>query len=602
MEKEPYQFRRQRDKKPDSIDEATLQEIDADARRTITPTQSAKTPQKHPLNRKTIVGAIVVLLIALLVGVGFYVGRTTVHPDKNISTKVTSKAAKEAIIQEKTDTSDLGKFITPTTGEKWHNSPKQLPSQGYVAASYVESVNYFEVGTRGKNTIILGSLNYGIGSDVELFEKDQAGNVRHIAQPSSTVDYSSEQVSTGAEALFIPSVTEDTATHYDSLSIPKSLAIDGGDSIQQPSYPTLGQLQQDIVSEGTTTRKVKQYGSSTVVRTERKYVDTGLTSIGYAINLPIGTQVDMTYQPIPEKLTAYTWDNEVASDDTVGGIVRGCGARGSVSRADTVASESFTPIGKTPDGQTIYGFKNKDATLVTKAYEEYVQYNQYDPSFQAVSKEEFIKQHGIFAYKSYLGEWLIYTSDKFSPATGCAKPVVYLYPETPTQVAVRVGADVKISDPLYSPSSGWSVYAQPDGRLNHQGTQYASLFWEGPGWGEYPSITTGVVVAKDKAITTIKKQLTAQGLNAQESKDFLDYWQNKIPNKPYIRLTWLTNAQINALAPLSVSPKPDTVHRVFLDMAGLDQPVKLTPQKLETVTRKGFTVIEWGGLAQGKLY
>lgn len=602
MDQEPYQFRHQRSKQQDVVDDETLKEIDADARRTISPIQTDNKPKKNPFNRKTVLILAALLLIIVLVVIGFYFGRVSGGSDKSVSTRATSKAVKKAIIQEKIDTSDLGKFITPTTGEKWYSSPKQLPSQGYVAASYVESVKYFEVGTRGKNTIILGSLNYGLGSSIELFEKDQAGNIRHIAQPSSTTDYSSSQTPADGEPLFIASITEDTATHYDSLSIPKTLAIGSGETVQQSSYPTLGQLKQDIATEGTTTQKVKQYGASTIVRTERKYVDTGLTSIGYAVNLPIGTQVDVIYQPIPEKLTAYTWDNAVASDDTIQGIVRGCGARGSVSRADTVTSDNFTPIGKAPDGQTIYGFKNKDATLVTKAYQEYVDYNQYDPSAQVVDKEEFIKQHGIFAYKSHLGEWLIYTSDKFSPATGCAKPVVYLYPTAPTQVSVRVGADVKVSDPLYSPRTGWSVYAQPSGQLSYDGHQYGSLFWEGPGWGKYPSVTTGVVVARENAVATIKKQLAAQGLNSQESKDFLDYWQDKIPNKPYIRLTWLTNAQINALAPLSISPNPDTMHRIFLDMAGLDRPLKLAPQKLETVTRKGFTVIEWGGLAQGKLY
>jgi len=54
--------------------------------------------------------------------------------------------------------------------------------------------------------------------------------------------------------------------------------------------------------------------------------------------------------------------------------------------------------------------------------------------------------------------------------------------------------------------------------------------------------------------------------------------------------------EMNNLAPLTVSPKPDTMIRVFLDFEGLDQPVNLIPQKLFAPQRKGFTLIEWGGL------
>ena len=53
---------------------------------------------------------------------------------------------------------------------------------------------------------------------------------------------------------------------------------------------------------------------------------------------------------------------------------------------------------------------------------------------------------------------------------------------------------------------------------------------------------------------------------------------------------------MESLAPLYVSPKPDTVIRVFLDMDGFDKQIKLPAQKLTKTLRKGFTVVEWGGL------
>ena len=53
---------------------------------------------------------------------------------------------------------------------------------------------------------------------------------------------------------------------------------------------------------------------------------------------------------------------------------------------------------------------------------------------------------------------------------------------------------------------------------------------------------------------------------------------------------------MDVLAPLIVSPKPDTSIRVFLDFEGLEKPIALPEQKLSAIPRTGFTVIEWGGL------
>jgi hypothetical protein len=179
---------------------------------------------------------------------------------------------------------------------------------------------------------------------------------------------------------------------------------------------------------------------------------------------------------------------------------------------------------------------------------------------------------------------------------GCAKPVVYLYPTASTVVNVRVGANVTVSDPQY-PAGGWrNVLAQPSGKLTYEGKNYESLFWEGTGYGEYPGISSGTVVKKADVVATMKRQLAEQGLNAKETSDFVAFWQDKIPSKPYVRLTWLNTAQMNTLAPLYINPKPDTVLRVFLDMEGFDTKIELPAQKLTSTFRHGFTVVEWGGL------
>jgi len=53
---------------------------------------------------------------------------------------------------------------------------------------------------------------------------------------------------------------------------------------------------------------------------------------------------------------------------------------------------------------------------------------------------------------------------------------------------------------------------------------------------------------------------------------------------------------MDALAPLHITPEPDTVLRIFLDFEGFDKPIQLKPQKLSAPKRNGYTVVEWGGL------
>ena len=47
--------------------------------------------------------------------------------------------------------------------------------------------------------------------------------------------------------------------------------------------------------------------------------------------------------------------------------------------------------------------------------------------------------------------------------------------------------------------------------------------------------------------------------------------------------------------PLNVSPKPDTLIRIFLTIKKIDSPIEIKEQKLQHHERKGFTVVEWGG-------
>jgi hypothetical protein len=48
-------------------------------------------------------------------------------------------------------------------------------------------------------------------------------------------------------------------------------------------------------------------------------------------------------------------------------------------------------------------------------------------------------------------------------------------------------------------------------------------------------------------------------------------------------------------AKLRISPKPDSMIRIFMTWKASDSFVELTPQALTAEDRVGFTVVEWGG-------
>ena len=480
---------------------------------------------------------------------------------------------------------------------------KEMPLQGYLDTTYnkedAEMVKYYEVGKRGNVTIIKARV-YDAGEFTHLFEKTESGQVSLILHPNANQTYSTEydRIADGVAS----NITINTTQHYDSLSVPAQLQLENSEVLTLPEWPTVGtSLPKD--SSGIKTTVVKTYGGSKLVKVEKTYADTKLTAISYRVQTPIATEITMTYVPLKEDFAGIIWDNGTTVTGKFGGIVRGCGSGVSVSRGEEVTLQDLVPAGKTATGQQLYHFKDSGNTIVQKAYQETKEfYVGADAKKANMSLEDFIKNHAIFAFQSPNNGILIYTSDEYAPIGGCAKPVVYLYPSVPQVVTVKVGADVKISDPQYDPRTGWNAFAWPSGLLNVQGRTYGSLFWEGPGHGEYPSISSGTVVRRQDAHTTIERQLREQGLRGAEVTDFMEYWGMKIPNNQYVRLTWFTTEQLNQLAPLTITPKPDTMLRVFLDMAGYDTPVAMPKQSLSAQKRSGFTVVEWGGLSRNKLY
>lgn len=583
-----------------------------------TPQQPAPLPDHHfappPKKSKKKLIITAALTLVLIAGGTYWYLSSQEKPANKAALVAETPPKKEEPKQEQIDAA-LAKFITPTTGETWLAAPKKIADPGLFKdpTNGPGETTFYEVGKRGENTIVM-SVTQVIGDMIYLYERTPSSAYTVILHPDSEATYNDDYDKSIKEYLK-PTVQVNTTQKYDSISVPQKLSVSANYTASKLEYPGYGNLktpdnnpanaskdQQAKVSE------IKKYGASTLKKIEYTYVDTGLTSIYYVVDLPINTQIGMSFRPLAADLEGYQWIKGSASGDRIHAISRGCGGilyGTGVTRSEKVKESDLEIAAKTADGQTIYRFKDPSYPIEQKAFEEFKQYTGTDTTipYSNVTKEEFVNQNAVLVLKDKDSQYLVYVRDQLAPNAGCAKPVVYLYPTKTTNVSVRVGADVKVSIPKYDPKQGWkNVLAQPNGNLTYQGKHYDSLFWEGPGIGQYPSITSGTVIPTSLAVTTIRAQLSQLGLNQKESDDFVTYWQDKMPSKPYTRLTWLTTSELNQLAPLNISPKPDTLIRVFLDYSGLDTPITIPTQKLDSTPRDGFTVVEWGGLSPYKLY
>ena len=91
------------------------------------------------------------------------------------------------------------------------------------------------------------------------------------------------------------------------------------------------------------------------------------------------------------------------------------------------------------------------------------------------------------------------------------------------------------------------------------------------------------------------EKLAYMGLTPREYNDFITYWVPELSQNAYNLVTF-SAAQYEAIAPLAVSPMPDTVLRVHMVCKPAEKPVQITQQMLpKAPERKGFTLVEWGG-------
>lgn len=461
----------------------------------------------------------------------------------------------------------------------------------------IAGMEYYKTATLSSGgEIIFVRASCGMGVNFKfIFKKDKDGKYYYLTKHN---DYNGLSLTAPDNYLTDYGTKEfiDGAISYTSLLPPDTLIVDNGALLKKMSSVFDGAT---FFSELNNATKVglSSYGSIYRVPGE-----TDGAVIGRSLQVKLADSTMESYSPttsfiLDDNVANVTLDGKKNTATYVKTLSAACGTRTgySILKPSADLASRLSSYGTTNDGDTLYYVKNENDAIV-----DYV-YNFYKTGREdsAISKADFYAKKAFFAWKDPFGDYMIFLDQTYTALAECGKPVVYLYPKKTTQVKVEVGASITKSEPAYN--SGWNVLAYPSGKLTLNGKIYNSLFWEGLGNGIYPEVKSGFVVANSNIESTLIDHLTKLGLNEKEKNDFLEFWLPKMPKTPYVRLTWFGTRQMDILAPLKVTPKPDTSIRIFLDYEGLANVINIKPQKLTAIPRKGFTLVEWGGLLRGNL-
>ena len=174
------------------------------------------------------------------------------------------------------------------------------------------------------------------------------------------------------------------------------------------------------------------------------------------------------------------------------------------------------------------------------------------------------------------------------------KPVIYLYPESITDVSVKLDYTGKLTCTYPAYNDGWHITASPDGTLTDvDGQKYNYLYWEGISNTVY-DFSEGSCVAGSDTAAFLENALAQLGLTRREANEFIVYWLPMMQDNPYNLISFQSDTYTQT-AQLTIDPAPDTLLRVFMAWKPLEDRVDIPAQSFDAIPRTGFTVVEWGG-------
>lgn len=235
-------------------------------------------------------------------------------------------------------------------------------------------------------------------------------------------------------------------------------------------------------------------------------------------------------------------------------------------------------------------------------YEDYIEKETDDAAYYAERKKKRKRRNTVFlvgiiglvVFAVAAAVIVITYLSERNEGMMTKKPVIYLYPGEALEVSVKLDfGGVTCTYPEYK-EGGWNVTAYPDGTLiDSKGNEYSYLYWEGQSNAEF-DFSEGFCVKGSDTAEFLRWALSEQGLTPREYNEFIVYWLPQMQDNAYNIISFQREIYEQS-APLSITPAPDSIKRVFMAYYPSDSEKEISPQTLTGFDRSGFTVVEWGG-------
>lgn len=177
------------------------------------------------------------------------------------------------------------------------------------------------------------------------------------------------------------------------------------------------------------------------------------------------------------------------------------------------------------------------------------------------------------------------------------KPIIYLYPKEKTDITVDLDFKGELTYTYpYTTDGHWEVTADTDGTLTNKADnfEYSYLFWEGKYDNFVVDFSKGFCVKGEDTTKFLQTILPKIGLTQKEYNEFIVYWAPRMQENAYNLISFQAE-NYEQIAPLHITPAPDSMLRVYMAYKPLTKPIDIEPQTFEPFERTGFSVVEWGG-------
>jgi len=175
------------------------------------------------------------------------------------------------------------------------------------------------------------------------------------------------------------------------------------------------------------------------------------------------------------------------------------------------------------------------------------------------------------------------------------KPNIYIYPDIAKNVIVRFNnpEDVSVSDPQYPSADGWHVHVDENGAIDGQ---YCFLYYESFVQRRNFQFSNGWQIPAETRREEMEKVLRRYSFNDAEIIDFLEYWDTRLEKDTDYTMFPQETGTVDLVMPVHIEPAPDSIHRIWFVFSEDFSPYVTEPVEVESIIRKPYTVVEWGGI------